>query len=90
MLQVLSIDLWNGQSMSSKMPREFEEGNVLLTHRVNHANRAISTAEHPDNSPPRSTELALQRLYALRGVLEMLLEKLLENIHEVSFPDFAD
>ena len=71
------------------MPGKFEESDVLFAHVIQNANRAEFFAGKPDDLAPRTAELALQRLHPLDRRVEMLLKKLLENVHEYDFQRFS-
>ena len=67
--------------MPSKVSRKFEDRRVLLADTIQNANCANPSARQPDNLPPRTAQLPLQRLHSLDRRMEVLLEELFENIH---------
>jgi hypothetical protein len=80
--QVLCVDFWNRQSVAAKMPGELKESDILLSHRIQNADGAESSAGEPHDSAPRGSEFALKRPHLFGGQLVMLLKKLFENVHK--------
>jgi hypothetical protein len=83
MIQIFGIDFWYGQTMPAKMPREFEERDVLFAHVVQNSDGGDLPARQPYNFAPRAAELPLQRLHLLHRYPEVLLEETVENVHDV-------
>ncbi len=75
MIQIFGIDFWYGQTVLAKMPREFEERDVLLAHIVQNSDGGDLPARQPYNFAPRAAELPLQRLHLLHRHPEVLLEQ---------------
>ena len=65
------------------MPGEFEESGVLFAHIVEDADGAGLFAGQSDDLAPGAAELPLQRLHLRDRRVEMLLEEMVENVHEV-------
>jgi hypothetical protein len=63
------------------MTRELKESNVLLTHAILYPDGAAAGARQAKDVPPRSAKLPLHGLHLLCHGLEMLFEKLPENVH---------
>ena len=57
--QIFAINFRHRQPVPAKMPGEFEEGDVLFAHVIEHANRAAFFTGKPDDLASRSAELAL-------------------------------
>jgi hypothetical protein len=69
--------------MAPKMAGEFQKSDVLFTHVVENANRALLRAGKPYNLASRPAELARQRLYSQGRCVEMPLKKFLKNVHKM-------
>jgi hypothetical protein len=67
--------------VAAKVPREFQESDILLAHIVQDANDTEFLAGKANNATSRPPELTLQRMRTHDGRVEMLLEKFLENVH---------
>src|SRR5262249_47183620 len=67
------------------MARKLQERNVLLAHPVKDADRTIVPAREANDLASRSSQFALQRDNVLDRCPEVLLKKLLENVHEGEF-----
>jgi hypothetical protein len=63
------------------MPGKLQKSDVLFRHPVQNPNRAEFVRRKPDDLSPRPAELALQWLQRLGRNVEMLVKKLLENVH---------
>jgi hypothetical protein len=68
--------------VAPEVARELEEGDVLLAHVVENSHRAGILAEQADDAAAGAAELTLQRLSANHWSMKMLLEKLLQNVHQ--------
>jgi hypothetical protein len=62
--------------MAAKVAGEFKKSDILFAHGMENADGGTSSAGQPDDGTSRAAELALQRLRAFGGEVEMLLEKL--------------
>src|ERR1700722_16713771 len=71
--------------MPAKMPGKFDEGDVLFANVIQNTNRFVLFAGQPDDIAPRPTKLALKGLHLLHTGVEVLLEKLFEDVHEYGF-----
>jgi hypothetical protein len=83
MIQVLRVNLRYRKAMLSKMPREFQESDILFAHVIQDADRTGFSAGQPDNFSPGTTQLPLQRLHVLYWLVEVLLKEIVENVHGV-------
>ena len=67
--------------MSAKMLGKFKESDILLAYVIQNADRAGFFVGKPHDLAPRTAELLLQRLHTPGRGVEMLLEKVFENVH---------
>ena len=89
MVQVFGVDFRHGQAVAAKMLRKFEEGGIFFATAVENANGADALIGKADNLPAGTTELALQRLNARGGRVEMPCKQLFENVYGHGFHSIA-
>src|SRR6202040_170087 len=85
MIQIFAIDFRDREPVAAKMLGKLQKRHVLFTHAIQNANRGPLFAGKPDDLPPRTAKLALQRLNPLHRRAKMLLKEPVENVHEQVF-----
>src|SRR5208283_288580 len=69
--------------MAAKVAGEFQERDVLFAHIVKDADGGDFLRSQSDYLPPGAAQLSLQRLRLNDRRVEMLLEQVCQNIHEL-------
>ena len=87
--QIFGVNLRHRQTVPAKMPGKFEEGDVLFAHVIQNANRAelLSLASRMILRP-EPPSWPCSGCSPLDRRVEMLLEKLFENVHNHAFARF--
>ena len=75
--------------MATKVFGECEEGFVFFAYAIEDADGAVFFVGEPDDFAAGAAEFALQRLDVLWRRVEILLEKLIENVQGHGFPSDA-
>src|SRR5258706_9932114 len=87
--EIFGIDFRNGKPMTAKVFGECEEGGVFFAYTIEDADGSVFFVGEPDDFAAGAAEFALQRLDVLGWCLEILLEKLFENVQGHGFPSDA-
>ena len=81
MIQILGVYFRYGQRVPSKMTREFEESDILLSHVVQNPDCGEVIVGETNNPASRSSKFALKRLDTIGCFIETLLKKTFKGFH---------